>query len=107
MNSWIICLEECLPDFGVNLDSEKIKELASILKENASCISDMEFERLGGKSSSTSTPDYKKLYEQMKHENENIVRENNIYRNSVARRRHVPVEDVRIEDDDVIYGTTF
>jgi hypothetical protein len=34
MQNWINCLKECLPDFGINLDLEKIFELAKILKDN-------------------------------------------------------------------------
>ena len=102
MQEWIVCLEECLPEFGVNLDAQKIQKLAEILKENAQCIQGIGFEKYGGRSSKTE-PDYKSLYEKLKKENERLQYENDIYRGSVAKRRKVDVTNVRIENDSVIY----
>ena len=101
MDSWVICLEECLPDFGINLDANKIRELAKILKDNASIISSMEFEMCGGRNS-LKEPDYKLLYKQTKDELDILKHENTIFRKSVAKRRNVDVNDVRIEDDSVM-----
>ena len=101
MESWIICLEECLPDFGVSFTREQIEKLAKIMQENASCISDMAFEMTGGRS--TKRPiDYKQLYESVKHKAEELERENLIYRKSVATRRRVDLSDVRIENGSVM-----
>lgn len=101
MNEWIICLEECLPDFNINIDAESIAKLAKVMKENASCISDMSFEMSGGRSVKPE-PDYKLLYEQTKSQLEAVEKENGIFRRSVANRRHVDVSSVRIEQDTVM-----
>jgi hypothetical protein len=101
MEDWIICLEECLPDFGINLGHDKIEELAKIMQENAACISDMLFEMRGGRSVEAKT-DYKTLYEQAKREAAKERHENDVFRGSVARRHNVDISDVRIEHDSVI-----
>jgi hypothetical protein len=101
MQEWIICLEECLPDFGINLDSENIAKLAKIMQENASCISDMSFEMCGGGSAKSGT-DYKNLYEQTKRRLEDAEKENGIFRQSVANRRNVDISSVRIENNTVM-----
>lgn len=101
MQEWIICLEECLPDFGINLDRESIERLAKVMQYNASCISDMGFEMRGGRETETE-PDYKALYERAQGELANIKHENDVFRNSVANRRNVDISSVRIEDDSVM-----
>ena len=102
MIDWVICLEGCLPDFGINLSSEKIKELAQIMADNADYISEMSFERRGGRSPD-SFVDYKSLYENEKVKFLTAEKEINIYRESVANRRHVPVSNVWINGDTVMY----
>jgi hypothetical protein len=101
MQEWIVCLEECLPDFGVNLDADKIAKLAKIMQDNASCISDMSFEMRGGGSVKAEI-DYKNLYEQTKNRLETAEKENAVFRQSVANRRKVDISSVRIENDTVM-----
>ena len=101
MQEWINCLEECLPDFGIHLDSENIEKLASIMQNNASCISDMNFEMMGGRSSKLEI-DYKRLYELTKSQLDEATKENDIFRRSVATRRNVDILSVRIENDSVM-----
>jgi len=101
MQEWIICLEECLPDFGINLDRDNIEKLAKVMQDNASCISDMGFEMRGGRSTKNE-PDYKTLYERARSELSAVQHENDIFRNSVANRRKVDVSSVRIENDTVM-----
>ena len=101
MQEWIICLEECLPDFGINLDSENIEKLAKVMQENASCISDMSYEMRGGRSTKQE-PDYKTLYERSQKELSALKHENDVFRESVARRRNVDISNVIIENDIVM-----
>ena len=101
MQEWIACLEECLPDFGINLSADQIEKLAKIMQDNAACISDMSFEMHGGRCL-LETNDYKALYENTKNQLALLKRENNIFRHSVAKRRNVDIHDVRIEDDTVM-----
>lgn len=101
MQEWIICLEECLPDFGITLDCDKIAKLAKIMQDNASCLSDMSFEMRGGGSAKPKI-DYKSLYEQTKKQLETVEKENGIFRQSVANRRNVDISSVRIENDTVM-----
>jgi hypothetical protein len=101
MQEWITCLEECLPDFGINIDRENIKKLAKVMKENASCISDMGYEMRGG-SSTKQEPDYKSMCERLQNELASVKHENNIFRSSVANRRKVDMSSVRIENDTVM-----
>jgi hypothetical protein len=101
MDSWIICLEEVLPDFGINLDREKIIELAKIMEGNSGCISDMEYEMCGGRSSAPEI-DYKALYRKTLDELESYKKENATFRESAARRNHTYAENVKIEDDRVM-----
>ena len=101
MQEWIICLEECLPDFGINLDRENIEKLAEVMKENASCISDMGYEMRGG-SSTKQEPDYKSMCERLQNELASVKHENDIFRSSVANRRKVDMSSVRIENDTVM-----
>lgn len=100
MQEWIICLEECLPDFGINLDRENIEKLAKVMKENASCISDMGYEMRGGRSTKQE-PDYKAMCERLQNELVSIKHENDIFRSSVAKRHKVDVSSVSIEYDTV------
>ena len=101
MNEWIIFLEECLPDFGINLDRENIEKLAMAMKENASCISDMGYEMLGGRSTKQE-PNYKAMCERLQNELVSIKHENDIFRSSVATRRNVDISSVIIENDAVM-----
>ena len=101
MQDWIICLEECLPDFGINLDRENIEKLAKVMQENASCISDMGYEMRGGRSTNQE-PDYKAMCERLQNELASMKHENDIFRSSVAARRKVNVSSVRIENDTVM-----
>lgn len=103
MENWIICLEECLPDFGINLDREKIIELAKVMKHNADCISDNEYEMCGGRSSGEPVIDYAILYANACAELESLRNENEAFRNSVARRRNVDPSSVKIEHDRVMF----
>jgi hypothetical protein len=101
MHEWIVCLEECLPDFGINLERENIEKLAKVMKENASCISDMGYEMRGG-SSTKQEPDYKSMCERLRNELASVKHENDIFRSSVANRRKVDMSSVRIENDTVM-----
>jgi len=101
MQDWIICLEECLPDFGINLDRESIEKLAKVMQDNASCISDIGYEMRGG-SSAKQEPDYKSMCERLQNELVSMRHENDIFRSSVANRRKVDVSSVRIENDTVM-----
>ena len=101
MQEWIVCLEECLPDFGINLERENIEKLANVMQENASCISDMGYEMRGGRSTKQE-PDYKSLYERSQNELSIVKHENDIFRSSVANRRKVDISSVRIENDTVM-----
>jgi hypothetical protein len=101
MDDWIICLEECLPELGINLDADKMKELARTLKDHASCMLDMGFEMSGGRSVKTEI-DYKQLYEQTKRKLELTEKENTVFINSVANRHHVDPSCIRIENDSVM-----
>jgi hypothetical protein len=101
MQEWITCLEECLIDFGVDLDADKIAKLAKIMQDNASCISDMSFEMRGGASAKTEI-DYRSLYEQTEKQLEITEKENDVFRKSVANRRKVNISSIRIENDTVM-----
>lgn len=101
MDEWVICLEECLPEFGINLDREKIASLAKILQENASCIADLNYYKCGGTSFEKEI-DYKALYMSKLDEVKILTHENNVFRNSVASRHKVSTNDVNIEYDTVI-----
>jgi hypothetical protein len=99
---WIICLEECLPEFGININKENIELLANVLEENARCISDMSFEMSGGRAP-LSAIDYKTLYENSKKELDHACEENNVFRNSVSKRRNVPMNNVYISNGAVLF----
>ena len=101
MQEWIACLEECLPDFGINLSADQIEKLAKIMRDNAAFISDMCFEMRGGHCILDAN-DYQALYENTKNQLALLERENYIFRESVAKRRNVDLNDVRIENNTVM-----
>ena len=96
---WVACLEEILPDFGIELSDEKIKEFAEAVKNSADYLSEMSYYSTGGKKE---VIDYESKYKKLYDEYQDLKYKHDCYRKSVARRHNCDVKDIYIDSDKVM-----
>jgi len=94
-------LAETLDDLDIQMDTDKISELAKSLACSIDTYSDMEFEMNGGRSAKPDV-DYEDLSKKLQNKLNMCEAERDAYQKSVARRRNVDASCVRIEHGDVM-----